>query len=267
MEKVSKRKIYYQIDFGKKNSKTIILLHALALNKSAMSDIYDFFLLNKFKVINIELRGHGNSTKNNCNKKIYIQECIKDVIDIIENEKIKKNIIIIGHSLGAIIASCLYHKYPNRFDKLVICMPLYRSPLKDQIINASFLRLFILIMTYVSCVLSILMNKKGYINLINIPQKTNLFFFKGLSMCLPKEIFNISNIIYSNEFDISNELKKIKNKVLIIGGENDFLVNKKVLNRINNLILNSKLKIYKGNHVLLYKNRQTWNDILNFIKR
>ncbi len=266
MEKISKREIYYQIKYENKNSTTIILLHALALNKSIMSDIFDFFALNKFNVINIELRGHGNSIKNNCNKKKYIQECIKDISDIIENEKIKKNIIIIGHSLGSVIASCIYHKYPDKFDKLILCMPLYRSPLKDQIINASFLKLFILIMTFISCLLSGLLNKKKYINLINIPQKTNIVFFSGLSTCQPKEIFNISNIIYSNDFDISNELRCIKKKVLLIGGKNDFLVNKKILTKINKMILKSKLKIYKGNHMLLYKNKQTWNDMLIFIK-
>ena len=266
MEKKSSTGIAYQIEHNKNNSKIIIFLHALALNKSAMNDILSFFLNHNYNIINIELRGHGNSIKSNCYKETYIQESINDILQILNQEKITNKITILGHSLGAVISSCLVAKYPKKFNKLIICAPLFRNPLRDQIINASFIKFFILFITYINCYLSKIIYKDKYFKLNKFSQKTAQLFFMGLSKCCPRDIFNISSIIYSNSFDISNELKKIKNDTLIVGGENDFLVNSKILNKIKNLIINSVLKIYPGNHLIIYKTKKIWSNILNFIE-
>jgi len=86
-----------------------------------------------------------------------------DILDILDSEKVKEAIII-GHSLGAIIGSSLVSKYPEKFNKLIISAPLFRSPLKDQIINVCFIKIFILIMTYINCILSRIINKKVILN-------------------------------------------------------------------------------------------------------
>ena len=121
-------------------------------------------------------------------------------------------------------------------------------------------------MTYINCYLSKIIYKDKYSELNKFPQKTGYIFFKGLSKCYPNNMFNISDVVYSNSFDISNELKEIKKETLIVGGKNDFLVNIKILNKIKNIIKDSILKIYPGNHIIIYKKRKIWIDILNFIE-
>jgi hypothetical protein len=157
-------------------------------------------------------------------------------------------------------------KYPEKFDRLIICSPLYTSPLKDQVFNVSFIRLFILAISYINCLISKRKNNNKYIDLNLLPPKTGKLFFNGLNKMKPDDIFNISDVVYSNTFDISNDLKYITNRTLIIGGTKDFLVNKKMLCKVKSFLNNSILKMHKGNHVTLYYNQEIWEDVINFAK-
>ena len=95
----TKAKINYSE--GPVNGPTVILLHALGASWKSWNSIISFFI-NKYHLIAIDLRGHGNSDhiKENYSWENYSS----DIYDFI-NYNSYKNIHIIGHSLGGIIGA------------------------------------------------------------------------------------------------------------------------------------------------------------------
>ncbi|QJC38218.1 alpha/beta fold hydrolase [Enterobacteriaceae endosymbiont of Donacia marginata] len=89
-------------NFFVKKKYTIVLLHGLFGNKKSLYIMGKFLNENlKYKIILIDIRNHGLSPSN---KKMDYISLSKDILDTLNFLNIKKNIIIIGHSMGGKIA-------------------------------------------------------------------------------------------------------------------------------------------------------------------
>ncbi|WP_281634123.1 alpha/beta fold hydrolase [Flavobacterium luteolum] len=101
-------------DTGKGNA--IILLHGFLENKKMWKDYVDFFS-EKYRVVTIDLLGHGESEPLG-----YVHEMEDNanaVNEVLEHLKIEKATIL-GHSMGGYVGLAFAELYPQKIQKLVL---------------------------------------------------------------------------------------------------------------------------------------------------
>jgi pimeloyl-ACP methyl ester carboxylesterase len=108
-----KSKISYT-DSGE--GKAIVFLHGFLENKKMWQD-YVTFLEGKYRVITIDLLGHG---KSECLGYVHSMEENANVVhEVLEHLHIQKAIIV-GHSMGGYVGLAFAELYPNEIQKLVL---------------------------------------------------------------------------------------------------------------------------------------------------
>lgn len=121
----------YVREYGKKGAEPIIMLHGGwgGNHGGLIESVKD--LANEYRFIFYDQRG---SLRSPCpDSLITFEHHIDDVERLREELKLEK-ITIIGHSMGAVLASAYASKYPQRIHKLVLLAPAY---LKNPIPNES----------------------------------------------------------------------------------------------------------------------------------
>lgn len=98
---------------------SILLLHGGSSRWQTFKDIIDDLSVD-FHVYALDLRGHGKSDRTENNYKI--QDYVPDIIEFIE-KCIKEPTIVIGHSLGGMIAILLAAYYPDKVKALIVGDP------------------------------------------------------------------------------------------------------------------------------------------------
>lgn len=101
-------------DYG--SGKVLLMLHGLGSTKKDWDAQVPFFSKN-FRVITVDLRGHGNSTKPQDAYGVHLMtEDIKCFLDALEIKKAT----LIGFSMGGAVAFDFAVKYPENLENLVI---------------------------------------------------------------------------------------------------------------------------------------------------
>lgn len=105
------------------NSKAVILIvHGLAEHLGRYDYVVSKLNSVKYSVYRFDNRGHGKSG----GKKIYIDDYNKfssdvdEMVELIKSENEGKQIFILGHSMGAMIATLYGIKYPNKVDGIIL---------------------------------------------------------------------------------------------------------------------------------------------------
>jgi pimeloyl-ACP methyl ester carboxylesterase len=94
----------------------IVLLHGFLENKIMWQEYIDFFS-QKYRVITIDLLGHGES---DCLGYVHeMEDNAGAVHEVLEHLKIEKAIIL-GHSMGGYVALAFAELYPKKVQKLVL---------------------------------------------------------------------------------------------------------------------------------------------------
>jgi len=108
--------ICYQIS-GNENGPKMVLIHGLFLNSDCWKFQLEFFESN-FHILRFDLRGHGRSTKPE--KQFVIRNYVDDMLALLNHIKWKRELYIIGHSLGGMIALVYGIENPSHVRKMVI---------------------------------------------------------------------------------------------------------------------------------------------------
>lgn len=87
---------------------TIIFIHGGGADRSHLAPQFEFFSRH-YCVINIDLRGYGKSSKSE--RYGTIEQYAEDIVDLCKQLNIQKSIIV-GHSMGGMVAIELAAKYP-----------------------------------------------------------------------------------------------------------------------------------------------------------
>jgi len=111
--------VYYQF-IDNKSKKTVIFIHGLFSSSSIFRHFLQFI---KYNIILVELRGIVYSK---CDKP-YLKNYAEDIRLILENEKIDKNVILIGYSMGCSIANEFAEKHSEMVDKVIMLAPINRT--------------------------------------------------------------------------------------------------------------------------------------------
>lgn len=234
---------FYYERYGNANGKTIIYLHGWGQNIEMMQPVANPFS-EEFDTIIIDLPGHGKSKEPTEVLKIPdFVECIKNLV---EELKIK-NPILVGHSFGGKIALLYASKY--EVEKLI----LFGSPFKKEIKKDS-------------------LKLKTLKTLKKVPglNKFEEFAKKHIGSTDYKNASPIMrNILVEHvNYDITEEVKKIKCPTLIIWGTNDEAVDISRAYELEQLIKDSGLVVYEGctHYAYLENLNQTVRVMDSFIR-
>lgn len=119
---INNKKIEYSIEG---NGKTVVLLHGYMESLHIWEELSDF-LKNEFRVICIDLPGHGNS--DNCGE-VNSMECMAETVNtVLENQNIEK-CFIVGHSMGGYVTLSFVEKYPEKVESFCL---FHSSPFADD---------------------------------------------------------------------------------------------------------------------------------------
>ena len=110
---------------------TIVFLHGFLENKKMWKDYIDFFS-EKYRVITIDLLGHGESEPLG-----YVHEMEDNanaINEVLENLKIEKATIV-GHSMGGYVGLAFAELYPKKIQKLVLLNSTSREDSVEKKLN------------------------------------------------------------------------------------------------------------------------------------
>lgn len=114
------------IDAGK--GQTVVMLHGLAANKENWLRLIEELPPDKWHVLAPDLMGFGASPKPQWND-YTVQEHARAVLALLKKRKIRRGVILVGHSMGCLIASHIAATNPKLVSRLV----LYEPPLLAEV--------------------------------------------------------------------------------------------------------------------------------------
>lgn len=212
--------IHYE-RYGNGQGKTIIFLHGWGQNIEMMQPIAKPFMT-EFDIIIVDLPGHGKSSEpTRVLKMPDFAECIRSLV---EKLKIIKPILV-GHSFGGKVALLYASKY--EVEKLI----LFGSPFKKEIQKES-------------------LKLKTLKTLKRVPglNKFEEFAKKHIGSTDYRNASPIMRQILVSHvnYDITEEIKKIKSPTLIIWGTNDAEVDISRAYELESLLQDAGLVVYEG---------------------
>jgi pimeloyl-ACP methyl ester carboxylesterase len=258
--------VYYESFNHPSAEKTVVLLHGFLSSTFSFRRLIPL-LCEEFNVINIDLPPFGKSGKSTYYS--YSHQNIAQTIICLIEKLGKKQVILIGHSMGGQVALNVSLQNPNLVQKIVLlCSSGYLPPSKRPLIMTSYLPFFYL---YVKFWLA---RSGGVIqNLRNVVHNHSLIDDAMISGYLQpfienNEIFKaLTKMIRDREGDLSPEdLKKIETPCLLIWGEHDKVVPIHIGRRLNNDLKHSKLIILKNTGHLVPEERpeEVYDHIKSF---
>lgn len=202
-----------------KSTQDLVLVHGIASNLRVWSKVVSE-LKSDYRIVLVDLLGFGGSPKPdnieyNANQHSYM------LYRALKKARVKKNAIVVGHSMGSIIALNYVSTYTNRVSRLVLCsLPIYkRSELTDKKLFAwqretdnLYFRLY-----------RILRSKKDFsIKTAQMLRKMGLKQIELSHQSWPAFKNSLHNTIEHQ--NVEKDIKNIKVPIDIIYGKFDFLL-------------------------------------------
>jgi pimeloyl-ACP methyl ester carboxylesterase len=104
------------VELGEESNPPLVLLHGYSDNSRSWSLVADQ-LSQSFRLIAVDLRGHGKSAAPDC---CYtLSDMAHDVKLVMDHYGIERASLV-GHSLGSMVAQVFAQQYPDRLNKLVL---------------------------------------------------------------------------------------------------------------------------------------------------
>ncbi|GMR20024.1 MAG: hypothetical protein BMS9Abin36_0619 [Gammaproteobacteria bacterium] len=121
--------ITYKIYKPGKYRRLLVLIHGMASNMTRWSEFVDHTrLTDDWDILRLDLRGHGKSI---ARKRLGMASWCSDISEILDVERYQ-DAVIIGHSLGAQVATQFATRYPSRTAGLILIDPVFYQALHDK---------------------------------------------------------------------------------------------------------------------------------------
>ncbi|MFW9946016.1 MAG: alpha/beta fold hydrolase [Candidatus Odinarchaeota archaeon] len=215
----------------------------------------------KERIVILDLPGFGKSDKLKANYSIaFFTKQILNLLKLLGY----KEVILIGHSLGGMIALNITLQNPKLVNKLILIS-------SSAAIAQSFKDKFKLF--WVNLIFKIVYKKflKNIVKQILLPEYKNRELKKlyANALKIPKSIVLKTFKNMTSKFNIKNQLFKISQPTLIIYGNEDSVFSHSIFSELGDLIPNSELfSIENGSHRVMVDNYEEVNKIIDdFIKR
>lgn len=253
-------RVHYEVSNSPKAEKTLVFIHGFGGCMRAFDPIIAGLDQEKYKIINIDLRAHGKSERPKTAVQYDLNYFANDITLILNQEK-AKNITLIGHCFGGILALNIAINYPKLINSLVLISVSYKAPDLARFIYRYFpLKGFIFFM----------LKFFPHIYFKNYPsyakyEKSGDYNAKRISSDIMHTSFKsymyISREIVS--FNFENKLSAIKNHVVLIHGKKDRVFPIEHALAIHKKIKHSKLEIIeKANHLVVLNSIKETSNII-----
>lgn len=247
--------IFYDIS-GNTDGSKMVLIHGLFVNIDSWRNQLDS-LKSDFNVLRYDLRGHGRSTKPTVS--FTVQNHVDDLKALLTHLNWKKDIYLVGHSLGGMIALQYGIENPS-FIKKIVAADTFCFVTKDAIkgvvgdINNNTLESY-----------ALLLSKRG---LIPYNDATAEFISKTVTDHMTKEDL-IRATTATEGFNICEKLKSLNLPVLLLVGEKDIRTPVQASKMLDNLLPQSELAvIQEAGHFTILDHPEEFNDlVLSFWKK
>ena len=223
----------------KEQSIPIVFVHGVGLTYEIWQPQLDFF--NGYSNLSYDILGHGKSSLTKQN--ISFDDFSDQLIELINELKIEK-IHLVGFSIGSLIARNFATRYGDRLRSLILLGSIYkRSEQQQKIVNERFNQ------AKKKLKLSRQALKRWFTDkyLENNPNT-----YEKISSILSGN--NMANFLKVYELFVKHkndeDFKKIQAKTLVMTGEHDIGSTIEMSQQLNNVIMDSELKIIKeGKHL------------------
>ncbi len=222
--------------------------------------IYQFsYFKSRCHIIILDLPGYGKSDKPNT--KYSIDFFTKVIVDFLQQLGYDE-VILIGHSLGGLIAQNITIQYPILVKKLILISTSAISEPK----NKKFL-LFCVNLIFKLAYANFL---KSTIKRINSTESVNIDVRRQHknALTIPKSVVLNTFKHMTSKFKVNENLSKIPHPILILYGTEDRIISKSEIFTLGNLIPNSDITIIDNSpHRVMVKNYEKVNKLIyDFIK-
>ena len=242
-------KIYYETCITSAHSPVIVLVHGIGGDVDGWSYIRDILLEDGLSTVALDVRGHGYSDHPRDSKGYEIDLIMKDIKHVIDAEGLKE-VILVGHSGGAVLALSFALRYPENLSGLVLLAGSYlspaymHSPVKKRIADG-----IVAVGAYLSpphfgpwhstYPLGKFHKEYEWWGLIRTIARNSLRSY----LLVGKAIINI---------DLRDRLSEVAVSTLLVAGENDTIYPVAISRTMHERISDSRLEIVTGkNHVLI----------------
>lgn len=246
-------RIFYDYHKGKKE--TLIFIHGWPLNHTVWDKEVKYCRKKNYGTIIVDLRGHGKSDKPSDINAYHINNFARDISEIIKRINIKKPVLV-GHSFGGMIVLKFVEIFPKKVKAIILIDTSFESPLKD-ILLFKFFKLTPITNYLLQFIGKHKSLQKKYFKEVEFSRlKKHSDFFYWLKGARQTALGSIIACLKEMlEFDESKILNKIRIPTLILEGEKDKKIPKKVAIKMYKKIKGSKLVVIKkGTHDTNIKN-------------
>jgi len=227
------------MDFDEEKS-SILLIHGSGLTHIVWSLHEQFYALQGFNVLSVDLPGHGNSEGPSLRSIEEISDWVKSLMNVLDIKKI----IIIGHSQGCLVGIDFASRYPNLINDLVLVAGSYKMPVNQDLIDyaeAGDEKVILLMMKWGYEGSKAFIGGNPVKKIINSSREIREVLAVDLNAC--------------NNYKSGKEsLEKINCPTLCIFGDLDKMVPLEVGNKMASMIKNSEKKIINNcGHMIIFE--------------
>ncbi len=134
--KGAKLHFQYWEDSSKSYDRVIILIHGLGLHSGSYPYLVPSLLGNAYKIYALDLQGFGKSAGDKAEFNNYLDD-LESFRRFIKKKEGFREIIFLGHSLGANVSLAYTLRYPDVEVRMILASPLLSSPLFSESGNDS----------------------------------------------------------------------------------------------------------------------------------
>jgi (E)-2-((N-methylformamido)methylene)succinate hydrolase len=237
----------------------VMLIHGVGADSTSWDEIAPT-LAQHFRVLRLDLRGHGRSGR--IEGACALNDFIQDVIDIMDAAAVAKANVV-GFSLGGLIAQGVALSHPDRVDRLALISAIAGRTEEEQ--------------AKVRTRLEVLRNK-GIEAIMASAQER--WFTPGFVEAFPEKVRDRMEQLKRNDPDsykaaytvfstseLGDRLHNIRHRTLIVTGEHDIGSNTRMARYMHEQISDSELRILPGlrHSVLVEAPEQIVSLLMDFL--
>lgn len=220
-------KLAKSIDIGQ--GKNVLLIHGIGAKGTTWQPLVDLIDKKQWHTLAYDLLGFGNSPKPE-NKLYDVNDHAESLVASIDRNIKKEKLVIIGHSMGCLIASDIATRYPKMVEHLILYEPPLFADSTEFRSHARRKRL------YFALYEEILKRPTAVFNYSKIISK----FSEGRALSVSKQSWmpferSLKNTIMKQQ--AYHELEKITVPTDIIYGKYDFMVTR---NKVTKMLQSNK---------------------------
>ena len=243
---------------------SVVFLHGMVGSARYWKSITDI-MGGSFHTIAIDLLGFGDSPKP-LEGEYDLDQHVKSVITTLDSMNIKEPFILVGHSMGALIALDLAAKYPKRVSKLVLMgMPVFQNveEARKQITRSNLVPKIMYFGPSGRIVCAIMCKFRP------LAQKLVPIYFKHLPKSIAED--SVKHTWYSYSRSMANiienqnvpaDLNLLKIPVILLYGKDDLLSKETDVTNLKSGCRDIYLRFLDGTHQLPIEQPQIMADII-----